>query len=176
MSHKPFSEKSPEIRTARLVLRPLVPSDLDDMLPLLCSNKVNATYMLPDFTAREDAIKLFERLRILSHSAEHLLFGIYLADQLIGFLNDTGFSDGMVEVGYVISPDHWNRGYATEALTAVIEELFRLGFTTVRAGFFEENPASGRVMEKSGMHRIDLTEDIDYRGKTHRCLYCEIAN
>ena len=44
----------------------------------------------------------------------------------------------------------------------------------VRASFFEENPASGRVMEKSGMHRIAYTEDITYRGAVHPCIYCEI--
>ena len=39
---------------------------------------------------------------------------------------------------------------------------------------FEENPASCRVMAKSGMHLIEETEVIAYRGKDHRCIYYEI--
>ena len=174
MNLKPFTEKNPEINTARLTLRALAPSDLEDTLSILYNDKVKATYMLPDFPAREDAVKLFERLRTLSHSAEHLVLGIYREGRLIGFLNDTGTDGTAIEVGYALHPDCWNHGYATEALQAVIGELFHLGYTTVRAGFFEENPASGRVMEKSGMHRTDDTDTIEYRGKNHRCLYYEI--
>ena len=59
-------------------------------------------------------------------------------------------------------------------LTEVIKELFAMGFTVVKAGAFEENPASMRVMEKSGMHRIQQEDTIEYRGKVHRCINYEI--
>ena len=173
MTHLPFTEVQSVIHTPRLTLRHLSPSDLEDTLAILCNDQVKLTYMLPDFPTRESAVKLFDRLLTLSHSAEHLVLGIILGETLIGFLNDAGTENGMIEVGYALHPDYWNCGYATEALTAVIGELFQLGFTTVRAGFFEQNPASGRVMEKSGMHRIDYTDTIDYRGKAHRCIYYE---
>ena len=44
----------------------------------------------------------------------------------------------------------------------------------VKAGAFEENLASMRVMEKSGMHRIQQEDTIEYRGKVHRCFNYEI--
>ena len=174
MAIKNLSERTPILRTPRLTLRPFAPTDADNAIAIFQSDKVKATYMLPDFPTRESAIKLFDRLMALSHGSEHLVLGIALGDTLIGFLNDTGTENGMIEVGYALHPDYWNQGYATEALTAVIAELFRLGYSTVRAGFFEENPASGRVMEKSDMHRIDFTDSIDYRGTFHRCIYYEI--
>ena len=174
MSIKSFTERTPVIQTPRLTLRPFAPADVDNAIAIFRSDKVKATYMLPDFPTREAAVKLFDRLSELSHGAERLVYGIALGDTFIGFLNDVAREDSMIEVGYVIHPDYWNQGYATEALTAAIEELFRLGYSTVRAGFFEENPASGRVMEKSGMHPIDFTESIDYRGKAHLCIYYEI--
>lgn len=175
MSHLSFTEWSPVIRTQRLTLRRFTPHDLENAFSIFYSDRVKATYMLPDFPTREAAAKLFDRLYTFSHSAEHLVIAICLDDTLIGFLNDTGSESGMIEVGYALHHDYWNQGYATEALTAAIAELFRLGFTTVRAGFFEENPASGRVMEKSGMHPIEYTDTIDYRGKSHRCFYYEIS-
>ena len=76
-----------------------------------------------------------------------------------------------VELGYVIHPAYQNQGYATEALTAGIDALFQAGISTVETGAFEENSASMRVMEKSGMHRIPRTDQIDYRGNTHTCVY-----
>ena len=171
-----FTKRTPEIRTERLLLRSLVPSDLEDVLLILQNDKVKLTYMLPDFPARENAVKLFDRLLTLSHSAEHLVVGVCLDGKVIGFLNSTEITDHHIEVGYAYHPDYWNHGYATEALKAMITELFRLGFSVVRAGYFEENPASGRVMEKSGMRRIEYTDCIEYRGKTHRCIYYEITN
>lgn len=66
----------------------------------------------------------------------------------IGVVNDIG----KVQLGYVLSPSHWGRGYATEAcrhLLATVQtigELYRIG-TFVDA----ENAASIRVLEKCGL-------------------------
>ena len=59
-------------------------------------------------------------------------------------------------------------------LSASIQELFRMGYSEIKAGFFEENQASRRVMEKSGMKIHDQTDDIEYRGKIHHCIYYSI--
>ena len=130
--------------------------------------------MLPEFEDDAAAERLFRKILTCSHQEEHFERAIYLEDRLIGFLNDVEIQDGTVELGYVIHPDYQNRGYATEALTASIQELFRQGFSRIRTGYFEENPASGRVMEKSGMHPISRLDTIEYRGKLHKCLYFEI--
>ena len=117
---------------------------------------------------------MFRKLLILSHQKDHFERAICLENKPIGFLNDVEIKDGSIELGYVIHPDYQNQGYATEALTAAIWELFRQGYSTVRAGYFSENIASGRVMERSGMHPISRVDTIEYRCITHNCLYCEI--
>ena len=53
--------------------------------------------------------------------------------------------------------------------------MFSQGFETVLAGAFVENAASMRVMEKSGMTRQDYTDEIEYRGVTHTCIYYAIS-
>ena len=50
-------------------------------------------------------------------------------------------------------------------------ELFQKGCREILCGAFEENAASLRVMEKAGMQKLDKTEEIDYRGRLHRCVY-----
>ena len=166
--------KQPEtIAAGRLTLRHLSAQDLPALAELLRSREVARTYMLPDFSTPQAALDLAERLRALSQSGAHFLYGAFLDGALVGFLNDVEIGAEEIEVGYVVDPACWNRGYATEMLTAAIRALFELGFSAVRAGYFEENPASRRVMEISGMSPIGRTEQIVYRGRAHRCLYLE---
>ncbi|MBQ8814354.1 MAG: GNAT family N-acetyltransferase [Lachnospiraceae bacterium] len=159
------------IRTDRLILKPLSEVDQAAVIRILTDDTVKKTYLLPDFQTEEQTIKLFNVLRAYSTSEKHYVRGIYLDEKLIGFLNDVEFWDGRIELGYVIHPDYHNQGYATEALRGVIRDLFNRGLTEVIAGAFDDNLASIRVMEKAGMHRMDRTEEIEYRGKVHRCVY-----
>lgn len=162
------------LETDRLVLRPFWEADREQAIRLLRNDEISKTYMLPEFEDDSAAESVFRHLLSLSQQEHHFVRAICREKRLIGFLNDVEIRDGTVELGYVIQPDDQNQGYATEALTASIWELFRRGYAAIQAGYFEENPASGRVMEKSGMHPISKTDEIEYRGNVHHCLYYEI--
>jgi RimJ/RimL family protein N-acetyltransferase len=57
-----------------------------------------------------------------------------------------------VELGWMLTPTAWGRGYATEAAVAVRDEAFeRLQLETIVAVHHPANTASGRIMEKLGM-------------------------
>ncbi|HXY71629.1 MAG TPA: GNAT family N-acetyltransferase, partial [Actinomycetota bacterium] len=59
---------------------------------------------------------------------------------------------GVIKIGYTISPAFQGRGYATEAVRALIAYAFRtLGADVVRAYASAENAPSIRVAEKVGM-------------------------
>lgn len=155
-------------------LHPIRESDSDALIRILTDEQVKKTYMLPDFASREDAYRLFARLRDLSNDPDRFVRGVFLEDHLIGFLNDVQITDESIELGWALHPDYHNRGYATRAVKLAICELFARGFPSVIAGAFQENPASIRVMEKSGMERIEFTEEIEYRGNVHHCIYYRI--
>ena len=159
----------------QVCLRPFVPADRAAMLELLTDAAVAKTYMLPVFSAREEAVPLFERLLALSQDAARFVRCIEKDGAPVGILNDVEMTGETVELGWAVLPAHWGQGCATAALAAAVPQLFARGFSAVRAGAFCENAASLRVMEKCGMTRIDLTEDIVYRGKTYRCVYCELT-
>ena len=160
----------------QITLRPFCPEDQQQILEILTSNQVNKTYMLPDFAKIEDAIPLFNRLMNLSIDASRFVRCIALNDNPVGYLNDVEIQDGSIELGYVIHPKFHNQGIMTDALIAAIGRLFELGYQAVVCGAFEHNKASRRVMEKAGMQLIDKTEDIEYRGKTHLCVFYRITN
>lgn len=166
--------KASILKTKRLTLHPFCDDDLEDAIKILCNNEIKETFMLPDFNSREEAREMFETLKNMSHTKEHFVYGIYRNETLIGFINDVEIHSDTIEIGYVIHPNMKNQGYATEMLSASIQELFRMGYSEIKAGFFEENQASRRVMEKSGMKIYDQTDDIEYRGKIHHCIYYSI--
>ena len=161
------------IQTSRLQLHAIAESDAADMCEIFTHPLVKQTYMLPDLESTEAQMKLFSAFQTLSLREDRFVYGIYLEDRVIGFVNDVEITETSIELGYVIHPAHHNCGFATEALQACIQALHTMGFETVRTGAFQENPASIRVMEKSGMTRLAETEIIPYRGKDHLCVYFE---
>lgn len=162
------------ISAGRLILKPYSPNEQEDMVELLSNEKIKETFIIPDFNTRDEVISFFKKIMEFSYSERHYVRGIYNNQSLIGFINDVSIEDDVIELGYVIHPSFHNRGYATEALRAAIEDLFQKGFGEVIAGAFSDNTASLRVMEKCGMQRIDKEEDIFYRNKLHSCIYYSI--
>jgi len=65
-----------------------------------------------------------------------------------GFVNDSG----KVQIGYVLGPLHWGKGYATEAARKLVE-IIREQTGIYRIGSFidAENVASAKVLIKAGL-------------------------
>jgi RimJ/RimL family protein N-acetyltransferase len=63
---------------------------------------------------------------------------------------------GVIKVGYTIAPDFQGRGYASEAIDALVDYAFdTLGADVVRAYASAENIPSIRVAEKVGMQLME---------------------
>ena len=162
--------REPILRTRRLTLRGMTPADKAAAVAIFLDAEVARTYMLPEFSAPEEAEALFDRFMALSNLPERFVYGVYRDTALVGFVNEVEKTDREIEVGYVIATPHKGQGYATEMLTAVIGELFRMGYAAVRAGAFSHNRASMRVMEKSGMTCQGPGSEVEYRGTVYPCI------
>lgn len=132
-----------EIRTARLTLRAPSLSDLEEVHALVSDFEVvkgTASWPYPsdrEFTASRSAPLPGE-----------LDFGgpVRLGDEIIGLM---GIRDS--EIGYMFARKHWGKGYATEMASAVIARAFAMSdVPEIGAGFWQDNPASGRVLQKLG--------------------------
>lgn len=163
--------KKSELITYRLVLKSIEDKDKANLIKMAKDPKIKKTYMLPDLENVEQETKFFNRLKDLSNSKEHIVYGIYQNDRLIGFINDVMITDDTVEVGYFIDSDEWNKGYATEALWEYFKQLFAMGFFYVEAAYFEGNEASARVMQKCCMRLSEKREIIKYRGQDLTVIY-----
>ncbi|OZG64870.1 acetyltransferase [Bifidobacterium hapali] len=67
--------------------------------------------------------------------------------------------DNALELGYWIGRPFWGKGYMPEALRAVLDYAFNsLHMDAVWGGHYRENPQSGRVMAKCGLHIVTESE------------------
>ena len=164
------------IITSHLVLDVITDTDKAALIEIFQNDTVKATYILPDLEDDDKAAALFGRIKALSEQDDRYVRGIYLEGKLIGLINDTDIDGKTVEIGYALHPAFHSKGYMTEAVGAMISALFECGFEQVTAAAFEENAASFRVMQKCGMKRIDKAETLEYRKKTHRCIYYSIKS
>ena len=78
------------------------------------------------------------------------------APQLVGACGLARRPSGSVELGYWIARNHWGRGYATEACTALVEIARTLGLPSLEGSHFIDNPASARVLEKLGFQPLGI--------------------
>ena len=71
-------------------------------------------------------------------------------------------TEGVVEIAYGINPDYQGRGYATEAVQALVSYAFSNSkVRVVRAHTLTEANASTRVLTKCGFRRIGEVIDPD---------------
>ena len=160
-------------RTQRLLLRPGWPEDWHALFAALndqqiVCNLASAPWPYTEAVAREFALR--------PQDPRTPSFFLTLPDdsgsRLIGSCG-FGMRDGEVEIGYWIARDHWGKGYATEACRALVEIARTIGHTRLVAGHFHDNPASRRVLEKTGFTDTGETElcysaGRDTKVRTHR--------
>lgn len=78
----------------------------------------------------------------------------------IGIVSATGSGQDEIELGYLLAPEFWGRGLATEATAAVVDAVFSLTpVSAIVASTRVVNGASRRVLEKSGFAYIDTGLD-----------------
>jgi RimJ/RimL family protein N-acetyltransferase len=73
---------------------------------------------------------------------------------VVGFLPGQDVYYRSAEVGFWIGEEYWGRGIMSRVLQAFSEYLFlNFEFNRLYCGIFSSNPASARVLEKSGYQR-----------------------
>jgi [ribosomal protein S5]-alanine N-acetyltransferase len=99
-------------------------------------------------------------------------------DQLVGTCGffDWDLRHARAEVGYVIARTHWNQGYMTEALRAMLAFGFGpMALTRIQGLCVSENAASARVMEKAGMRREGTLRKYLFLKGAHRDMLVHAA-
>ena len=150
-----------ELRTGRLVLRRYRPEDAAALYRNLGSDPAMYQYSgWNPYATLEMAQETVNRF-IESYRDEHTYSWVIDVDDVIfGTIGAYDYEDDRIEVGFSIIRACWGRGYATEALKAVLEYLTENeGISCVTAWCAAENVGSRRVLEKAGMKLVRAAHD-----------------
>ncbi|MDA0820315.1 MAG: GNAT family N-acetyltransferase [Proteobacteria bacterium] len=140
--------------TERLLLRPAWPEDWQAVYSGIADEGVVQNLARAPWPYSQDDARSFVELPVDPRFPRFLITRSRDA-ALIGCIG-IDMTAGQVELGYWIARQHWGRGYATEAGRGVIEIASTLGYKTLVASHFLDNPASGKVLSKLGFKPTGL--------------------
>jgi [ribosomal protein S5]-alanine N-acetyltransferase len=155
---------TPTLQTDRLHLRPFVDTDADAIYALQSNARVLRYWDSPPWTEPDRAQAFIQTCRKMEEEASGARFAIETREgrAFIGWCsmfrwNPTYRSLG---IGYCFDEPAWDRGYATEAVRAMLQWAYEtLDLNRVEAELDTRNLASARVLEKLGFEREGLRRE-----------------
>ena len=150
------------LHTERLLLRRFCETDAQAMFENWASDPETLKYVTWDAHAssertRESIKRWIEQYR----KSDTYKWAICLKtspDQVIGDISVVSQDpeSQSCELGYILGKKFWGQGFMTEAVIAVLAFLLNeVGFKEIKATYVSLNPASGKVMEKTGMQYVE---------------------
>ena len=143
-----------EIRTERLLLRPAREADLESFHAILGDPRAMRFWSTPPHS---DIAQTREWLAamIAIEPGEGEDFVVEHEGRVIGKAGLFKFP----EIGFVFHPDMWGRGFAAEALRAVVDRAFAVhGLTAIEADVDPRNQASLKLLERLGFAEVRRAE------------------
>jgi len=146
----------PTLHTPRLILGQLEIGDIPVILKYVDNPKItNNLRNVPHPYYEKDAIFWLNMVRQGFDSQTDYTFrlGLKETNEFIGAMSLLPKKPHhKAEAGYWIGEPFWNKGYASEALSAVLKFGFEaLELNKIYAMYYDYNPISGKVMVKNGM-------------------------
>ncbi|MFD3442789.1 GNAT family N-acetyltransferase [Streptomyces sp. NPDC058685] len=155
-----------DLVTARLVLHPMSPGDA---VRLLAGEPDGSTRWAPGYPTDGDMAGARRFLDVCASTGDPQPFGAYeirLREnrEAIGGAGFHGPADhsGSVTIGYGLIPSAQGKGYASEALRALLAFARARGITCVRGDTDRDNIASQRVLTAAGMEQFAEDELLKY--------------
>lgn len=81
-----------------------------------------------------------------------------------------------IELAYNMHPDYWRKGYMTEALKAVMNHLFSIGYENIIMGYDEGNIKSKNFINKLGLTDYMTIENQYQKNGVNINTYEKIIN
>jgi len=148
----------PTLETERLVLRPFQISDAARVQELAGAYEIyRPTLNIPHPYEDGMAERWISTHAVHFYAGEGVSLAVTLKGDglLIGAIGlGASLAHRRAEIGYWIGVPYWGNGYCTEAAIAVIRYGFEvMNLHKITSSHMEWNQASGRVMQKAGMHK-----------------------
>ena len=152
------------INTERLSIRRIAASDWRSIQAIWTEVRKTeyAQYDNPKDITDEEVRQRIARWGALSDSSEHMFFGVCLNCLLIGYVAFNRRESGY-EMGYCFRPDFWEKGYAKESISALLEDLKLRGVTCFTAGTALQNTPSVKLLFSLGFRQVGSEKVTFYK-------------
>ena len=162
-----ITDPSPVIRTPRLTLRAPRRADAARIAVLVNDfDLARMTTHVPHPYAPIEAEAFLDRMAAMDQARSAAFVLDTEAEGLVGAVGLHPAGRLGPEIGYWVGRSYWGQGLATEAARAVLDwARDDWGRKVVVSGHFEDNPASGRVLQKAGFL---YTGEVQTRHSTAR--------
>ncbi|MFJ6611555.1 GNAT family N-acetyltransferase [Streptomyces sp. NPDC091289] len=155
-----------DLVTARLLLHPM---SIDEAEKLVANEPDDSVRWAPEYPTEGDVSAAGRFLRTYGSTGDPSPFGPYQiclrADRrTIGGVDFHGPPDehGSVTIGYGLVPSARGKGYASEALRALLSFARSQGVASVKGDADHDNTASQHVMTAAGMRPAGEDERVKY--------------
>lgn len=171
-----------KIETKRLLLRQFTMADAADLLELwIADPNVQSEYGEPTYETLEAVEELLKKWIVSYENPAFYRWAMVERDsgRCIGQIAFCRVYEDCraAEIEYCVSAAFWGKGYAGEALQAVIDHTFaNTDFAWLEAYHRAENEKSGRVLKKSAMRRTETVERFRRAGETPEGEICYRMN
>lgn len=132
--------------TKRLILRGPKPTDLDDLFAIFSNPDAMAYWSTAPHEHRDVTQERLDRM-VADFATKPTYFIFERAGRAVGM--GGMFSEG--DLGYILHPDHWRQGLATEAIRAVIDHVWATtDYQQLQAGLDPRNAGSKALLTRLG--------------------------
>lgn len=169
------------LRTARLLLEPLVVADAPAMFQVLSDARVHRYLDQPPPPSLDHLRQVYARLEARRPpDDENVLWLNWVirphGQEPIGFVQATVPSPPSAWVAYLLGSAYQGRGYATEAARAMVEHLRLVyGVSCCRATVEVENRSSIRLLERLGFQPATPRESARHKLSATELLFVREA-
>ena len=146
----------PELSSDKIVLRKIIPSDLEEVFALYSNASVFEYCGILTKKNKDVVLSSIGHFERDFRQQKRIKWGIAIKgaeDRITGIIEATDFNKNVnrVTIGYFLHPDSWHKGYATEAVRILVSFLFeKAGFNRIQAEVMPANIYSKKVLLKNG--------------------------
>ena len=158
----------PVLETERLKLREIKKEDAAGIFACFSNDNVTRYYGQETLQNIEGAEKFVDFFSKNFNEKRGIRWGIELKGEkeIIGTIGFNAWfpKHKRAEIGYEIHPDHWRKGYTSEAVSKVLSYGFDvMDLTRIGAVVFLENEASNKLLTKIGFQKEGVLRDYMYQ-------------
>jgi RimJ/RimL family protein N-acetyltransferase len=146
------------IETQRLLLKPLADADAEQIVVKINTYGISKNLARVPFPyALSDAHEFLVWARKLDGRSAFMTLRLKSApEELIGVISYDWLEDKQhSDLGYWMVQEHWGKGLMSEAAIAMVDHAFTVsGLQKLSSCFFNDNPASGKVLARAGFEVV----------------------